>query len=100
MHLVGTEYPEGMEVDPVKLGAWKNESTFTRAKFLHSKCYIEEMNGELKVTVAGMPENCYSQVTYENFNEGASYSGKLRPRHVAGGIVLEDCDFTIRKMTA
>lgn len=100
LHLVGTEYPEGMEVDPVKLGAWKHESTFTRAKFLHSKCYIEEMNGELKVTVAGMPENCYSQVTYENFNEGASYSGKLRPRHVAGGIVLEDCDFTIRKMTA
>lgn len=51
---------------------------------------------KMKITCAGMPSRCYDQVTWENFRVGATYSGKLQPKHVKGGIVLVDCDFTIK----
>ena len=59
--------------------------------------YIEEIEGKLNVTCAGMPANLHSQVTFENFTEGAKYGGKLRPVHTAGGIVLDETEFTVRK---
>lgn len=97
LHLIGTDFPEGLDIDDVKLGAWKVESKFTRARFLHQKCYIEEIDGELKITCAGMPKSCYPYVNWENFHPGASYQGKLKPAHTSGGIVLVDTPLTIRK---
>ena len=41
---MGVPLPNDFEVDPVKLGAWKLESKFTRARFLRQKCYIEDNN--------------------------------------------------------
>lgn len=96
LHLIGTEIPEGLEVDPVKLGAWKHESTFSRARFLRQKSYIEEIDGELNVTCAGMPSRCYPFVTWDNFHPQANYKGKLKMTHVKGGIVLEDTPFSIK----
>lgn len=96
LHLIGTEIPKGLEVDPVKLGAWKHESTFTRARFVRQKTYIEEIDGELNITCAGMPSRCYKQVTWDNFITGSSFEGKLQFTHVQGGIVLKDIDFTIK----
>lgn len=85
-----------LEIHETKLGAWKHETHFDRAKFLRSKCYIEESGGKLKVTVAGLPEQCHKQVTFENFKIGAIYKGKMRMKRVHGGIVLVDTDFTIK----
>lgn len=96
LHLIGTEIPKGLEVDPVKLGAWKHESTFTRARFVRQKTYIEEIDGELNITCAGMPSRCYKYVTWDNFIAGSSFGGKLQFTHVQGGIVLKDIDFTIK----
>lgn len=96
LHLIGTEIPKGLEVDPVKLGAWKHESTFTRARFVRQKTYIEEIDGELNITCAGMPSCCYKHVTWNNFITGSSFEGKLQFTHVQGGIVLKDIDFTIK----
>jgi hypothetical protein len=97
LHLIGTEIPKEIDVDPVRLGAWKHEATFTRAKYLRAKSYIEEIDGKLEVTCAGLPDDCHDQVTFENFSENAIYTGKLRPVHTAGGIVLEETNFSIRK---
>jgi hypothetical protein len=97
LHLIGTEIPTELDVDPVRLGAWKHESTFTRAKYLRAKSYVEEIDGKLCVTCAGLPSDCYDQVTFENFSDGAIYTGKLRPVHTAGGIVLEETTFNIRR---
>lgn len=97
LHLIGTDIPTDLEIDPVKLGAWKHESTFTRARFIRQKTYIEEINGLLNITCAGMPSKCYSHVTWENFMAGSSFEGKLQITHVRGGIVLKDIDFTIKK---
>lgn len=96
LHLIGAEIPKGLEVDPVKLGAWKHESTFTRARFVRQKTYIEEIDGELNITCAGMPSLCYEHVTWDNFIAGSSFEGKLQFTHVQGGIVLKDIDFTIK----
>lgn len=96
LHLIGTEMPKGLEVDPVKLGAWKHESTFTRARFVRQKTYIEEIDGELNITCAGMPSLCYKHVTWDNFIAGSSFEGKLQFTRVQGGIVLKDIDFTIK----
>lgn len=122
LHLIGVEIPDSLEIDKVKLGAWKHESTFERARFVRAKTYIEEItvtqkqkeklikdgmteeqfylvNGKtvyLNITCAGMPERCYENVTWENFVPGTSYGGKLQFQHVPGGIILKDIDFTIQ----
>ena len=96
LHLIGDEIPDGLDIDDVELGAWKIEKVFDRGKFLRAKTYIEEVEGKLEVTCAGMPNNCHSLVTWENFTYGAKYEGKLIPRHCEGGIVLVETDFTIK----
>lgn len=121
LHLIGTVLPQTLDIDPVKLGAWKHESTFRRAKFLRQKSYIEDtlmeekeilkllnkhpeweclVNWEtmsmLKITCAGMPQACYKNVTWENFKVCSEFEGKLRQLHVEGGIVLADTPFTIK----
>lgn len=97
LHLIGDDLPECLEVDPVALGAWKHESTFSRARFLRHKSYIEEIDGKLHITCAGMPERCYQYVNWNNFHTGMSFDGNFQMKHVAGGIVLKDIDFTIKK---
>ena len=101
------ELPEGLDIDPLKLGAWKYESKFNKAKFLRQKCYIENSTEDiendkpeykLKITVAGMPKECYPYVNFKNFKIGASYKGKMQPKNTKGGVVLSNIDFTIKKV--
>lgn len=91
------ELKQFCEIDDVKLGAWKHESTFTRAKFIRQKTYLEEINDEIKITCAGMPQRCYDQVTWENFKEGLTVEGKLTFHHVKGGVILIPTEFTIKE---
>lgn len=96
LHLLGTEIPDCLEIDDTELGKWSHESTFTRARFIRQKSYIEEIDGKLHITCAGMSSRCHQHVTWDNFHSGSTFGGKLQPRHVEGGIVLKDIDFTIR----
>lgn len=96
LHLIGIKLPLNLKIDKYLLGYFKHEATFTKAKYLRPKTYIETINGELKVTCCGMPENIYPQVTYDNFCIGSAYKGKLRPVHVSNGIVLEETNFSLR----
>lgn len=91
------ELKQFCEIDDVKLGAWKHESHFTRAKFIRQKTYLEEINGEIQITCAGLPQRCYDQVTWENFKEGLKVEGKLAFNHVKGGIILSETEFTIKE---
>ena len=45
-----------------------------------------------------MPKDCYEYVTFRNFKIGAKYKGKKLPKIVEGGVVLEEVDFTIKKV--
>lgn len=94
---------EFVDIDDYRLGAWKLESTFTRGKYLRQKCYIEENENELNVTVAGLPKNLGKYITFDNFEQGMSILAedetidhKLTFKHVNGGVLLVDTDFTIK----
>lgn len=108
LHCISEDHslPQGLYIDKYELGAWKYESRFNRAKFLRAKCYIEnstenvndpDAEYNLKVTVAGMPEECHDQVTFSNFQIGAQYYDKKTPKIVPGGVVLTTIDFTIKR---
>lgn len=99
LHLIGKQEPRNLEIDNVKLGAWAHESTFTKAKFLRAKTYIEYEVGKDTPTVhvAGMPAACHSQVSIDNFNFETEYDGKLYVKRVRGGIVLIPDKMKIRK---
>lgn len=100
IHIIGLDPVPGLNVHPTRLGAWKQELVFTRAKYLHTKCYMEEYeeDGEkkLKVTVSGLPAECRKYVTFENFKPGAVYGGKLLQKNVPGGVILVPTEFTIK----
>lgn len=84
------------EIDDFELGKWKHEASFSKARFIRQKCYIEEIDGEVKITCAGMPSSCYSYVNWENFKTGFSCGGKLIFKHVKGGVKLVETEFTIK----
>lgn len=107
LHLYSPDFelPE-IDIDDTRLGAWKFESKFNKAKFLRQKCYIENSTEdvenpdpeyEMKITVAGMPKDCYQYVTFNNFRIGATYKGKKQPKIVKGGVILKSVDFTIKE---
>ncbi len=85
------------QISDTTLGWWKIESEFTRAKFIRQKCYIEEFNGEINITCAGMPKSCYKYVEWEKFKTGFTCGGKLTYKHVKGGVILTETEFTIRE---
>lgn len=62
-----SELTKFCEIDDYKLGAFKHEASFTKARFIRQKCYIEEIENEIKITCAGLPSRCYNFVTWENF---------------------------------
>lgn len=111
LHLLGTELPD-LDIHPTRLGAWSEEAQFSKAKYLRAKTYIEQIthigtadeNGEMymqpiepynDVKCAGMPDNVKKNITFANFKRGNSWMGKLKPKHVPGGIVLVDTPFTL-----
>lgn len=125
LHLTGCELPEGLDIHPTRLGAWKHEGTFIDSLFVRQKTYMETMRESKKsslenyarllnrthdvhregdviqytqthVTCAGMPDNIKELVTYENFHSGSTFDGKLVPRRYKGGVVLEKTTFTIK----
>lgn len=125
LHCVSPDFDlPNLDIHPTKLGAWDHEASAVRGKFLRQKCYMEkhiisekaynkamadedsvkelyEKDGDnyyfTKITVAGMPDSCYKDVTFDNFKIGAQYAGKLKHTTVWGGVVLEDTEFTIKK---
>lgn len=110
-----------INIDDYELGAWKPESEFERGGYIRQKCYIEEYQGKLNVTIAGFPKYLAPILKFEDFkigfttenltlndlikkakNNGASEEEiskihhKLRYHHVKGGVILEDTPFTIK----
>lgn len=97
-----------IKIDDYELGAWKHESSFERAKFIRQKCYIEQdYDGKINVTIAGFPKKLAHLINFNNFNIGFTTEGmpdeligeagrKLRYKHVKGGVILVDTDFTLK----
>lgn len=67
---------KGLEIHPTKYGAWKMEGIAQKAKFVRQKTYIEQIDGKLEITCAGMPERC-KELLIANM-EGKKYDGPIK----------------------
>ena len=114
------ELKQFCEIDDVELGKWKHEASFSKAKFVRQKCYVEVIDDKIQVTCSGLPKKClykknkddnklYYQ-TYNNklqkieksfdlkdFKVGLIVAGKLIFKHVKGGVILKETDFSIKE---
>lgn len=121
LHLLQDTDPDNLHVHPKELGAWKYEYAFDRALFIRAKTYIEHLNSahhhteadceqeapegqpqhgpwcEHETHVAGLPVQIGERLTIEDFIGGRTFDGKLNPKRVPGGIVLQDVGFTLPK---
>lgn len=95
IHILGEEPPD-IDIDEYRLGAFKLESRFERAKYLRPKCYIEEYQGNMDKKCAGLPKSARDKVTFETMVSGSVFGGKLVPKIVPGGVVLVERQFTIK----
>lgn len=96
LHLIGTEIPKGLEIDAYKLGAWKLENTFTKARFIRSKSYIEVIDGENHITCAGLTKGRIGEIKFKDFKAGYIFPYNLKAKSVKGGIILKDSTFEIK----
>ena len=102
------ELEDIIDIDDYKLGAWKLESKFKRGKYIRQKCYIElGFDDILNVTVAGLPKKLAPLINFDNFNIGFTTETipdekinetgkKLTFKHVKGGVLLVDTEFSIK----
>lgn len=109
VHIEGREPVSGMDVDKFRLGAFKLEEEFIRAKFIRQKTYLEiyKHNGkeEMNLKCCGMPDKMKATVREEDFYEGAEFDStkenrfapKLMPMVVSGGVILKETTFKIKK---
>ena len=45
-----------------------------------------------------MPKSCYKYVNWEDFKVGFTCSDKLTYKHVKGGVLLVNTDYTIKEI--
>lgn len=100
LHLLGDEPPAGVKISDTEFNCMAHESSFSRAKFLGAKLYIEEdEQGNLDVKAAGLGQNevVKNQITFDNFNTEQEYFGILKSKAVQGGVELSESTFKIRE---
>lgn len=113
---------ELLEVDKTKLGAFKNEKLWQRARYLRSKAYFHDMGPitaeyrkeqlrlkamgklydqrifkETEIKCGGMPDETKEFVDYENFFINANFDGKLVGSVVPGGYLLRETKYKIKE---
>lgn len=98
----------GINVHPSDFCCWKLEASWDTAIFVRQKTYIEHVTHEdlepiskpfYNVKCAGMPDRCKNyfiegihkkEYGLEAFKIGLKVPGKLMPKRIPGGIVLQD----------
>lgn len=110
LHLLRDTVPDNIDVHPTRMGAWKFEYAFDSAYYIRPKAYLERRHVsdhpktckpwcfETHYTnaIAGLPVKVTSKMTFADLVEGAQIRGKLKPRTVPGGVVLEDVSFELK----
>lgn len=103
VHLLNSELSPEL-VDSKKLGLWKLEKQYSKAKYLGQKAYYgwipQIVNGKRThkndIKLAGCPDVVKEQITFNSFYIGSTFDGKLLPMKVKGGVILMPTKFTIK----
>lgn len=100
---------KGIDVHPTNMLSWKQEKEWSSAIFMRQKTYAEfvrKIDGEKvyphwEITAAGMPDRSKKIFLAEHpitdFKYGLSVRGKLMPKQIKGGVILENKNFTLRR---
>jgi hypothetical protein len=97
LHLLTPHSPTSLDIHPSKLGAWKLEYHFDKALYIRPKAYLEQKaDGTYVNRVAGLPERISEKLTFDDIRPGAQFHGKLIPKNVPGGIVLQDVAYELK----
>ena len=121
IHLDG-DVPDYFKIHDSDLGAWKVETEWDTGLFQGPKCYIEHENDDLNITCAGLPDRgkrlfafccgyktnlktlseeeaefLKNRFSIEDFKPGLRIPGKLMPKQIPGGMVLEESEFTMKR---
>lgn len=96
---------QGVRIDDKEFCCWKVEQKWDYGWFVRQKTYIEMTEGDMDIKCAGMPEVCKKQFvedvqnggkTIRDFDLGLEIYGKLLPKTILGGVVLEETSFKMR----
>lgn len=87
----------GLEIDKKKLGAWDLEKEYKLFKVIAQKTYYGVLKDDsVLIKVCGAPNEVKKQINLDNFKIGETFTGKLRPVRVKGGLILVDTTFTFK----
>lgn len=97
LHLLQDNVPDTINVHPHEMGAWKLEYHFDAAYYVRAKFYLErQTNGIYHNAVAGLPTKISGALTFDDLVQGRVLHGKLLPRAVPGGVILENSPFELK----
>lgn len=93
LHVEGDYDVSGLDVHETRLGAWAHEATFTYGVYNRSKQYGEVIDGKHVIHMAGAPEKILENVMVDDMLNDMLLDGKLVPRTVKGGQLLQPTTF-------
>lgn len=93
LHVEGDCPVEGLDVDDNRLGAWAHEDSFSYGVYNRSKQYGEVIAGKHVIHIAGAPEKILENVKVDDMLGDMVLGGKLVPRIVRGGQMLQTTTF-------
>ena len=100
LHLLHSDDLE-LDIDPNEFGKWAFEGRADKAKYLRSKLYMErivtEQGYHIDVKGAGMTPEIKKQVTFDNFEIGAEFTGKRATKQIKGGTHIFETTFKIKE---
>lgn len=96
---------KGCEIDDKNLNKWKLETEWDTAIFTRQKTYIEIADGNFDIKCAGMQPNSKKyfeegvkngRYKLEDFKPGLELPGRLKPKRIKGGIILQDGTYIMK----
>lgn len=105
---------KGVPVHPTAFCHWKLESSWDYALFIRQKTYLEHITAHdlepvespyYDIKCAGMSATCKNQFIEQiergtkvitDFTQGLQVEGKLMPKRIKGGVILEPVTFKIK----
>ena len=84
-----------IDIDQNAICCWKEEYTFSTAKYLRAKCYYEQTDDKTIVRIAGLPITQAETIKLNEFDYGTKRK-KLMPKIVKGGVLLLESEYIIR----
>ena len=95
LHILKRKYKNSLKIDKKKLGYWDFENVSEKSLYLANKQYLKMIDGKINHTIASLNKDNHHLVNFENFKKGFTIkNGKKMLKHVEGGHILIDTDFT------